>query len=510
MLMDNLKKHFIVLSALLAMFLTACDDNTGSLGISADIDQISNTTAQFSVRTQSILMDEGIIANNSNCYLGRVTDPETGCTIEADFAAQYQTFEDYGFPRQEQMVDASDTLNIKYGVPTCDSCEVRLFFDSYYGKGNNPMKLQVYEMSSDPERIMSEDSTYHTDIDLTQFLDEDAKPLASRMFTPTDYETSEEDRNDTDYRKNIRLSLPRSFGQRIMEKFYEDESNFKDSYHFVHNVMPGLYFRCSNGNGTMIKVFVGTLNIYFKYNETKKIGEEMKDTIVSAMTRFAATPEVIQSTSFSNSVNMKTLVDQKDYTYLKTPAGIATEVTLPIDEIFGGEHAIDSVSKATISFTRYNKAQEGDQLGTPAELLMVRKAEMYSFFNNRQVSNVRTSYTTVFSSTYNNYSFTNISRLLSYCKHEKVDAVRKRLADKGKTQYTQAEFDAEEALWMNENPDWNKVVLIPVVTSSTTKQTSYGTETIQTSVNHDMNLNSIRLVGGNTPIEIQIVYSRFL
>ncbi len=490
----------ILLVFALAFVIASCDDNTGNLGISSDIDKVSNTTSNFPVYTRSVLMDQGIIANNSNCYLGSVIDPETGCEIDADFAAQFQTFENYGFPKKELMVDASDTNHVVYGKPLCDSCDVRLFFDSYYGDGNNPMKLQAYEMSANPEKMMREDATYYTDIDLTQFLDEDAKPIASRLFTATDYDVSQDERESSSYIKSIHMMLPASFGQRIMDKFYEDSKNFQDSYNFIHNVMPGLYFRCSNGTGTMIKVYVGTLNIYFNYKDAKK------DSIYSAMARFAATPEVIQSTRFKNSENMKQLVNVSDYTLLKTPAGIATEMTLPIDEIFGGEHAIDSVSKASITLTRYNKVQSTNQLKTPAELLMVRKVDMENFFKNRMVTNNRTNYTTTFSTTYNTYTFGNISRLLSYCKHEKIDAVRKRLEAKGYSQFTQAQFDAEEKLWMSENPDWNKVLLIPVVTSTTTLADN---TVVQVSVNHDMSLNSIRLVGGATPLQIQVVYSRF-
>lgn len=500
----NIVRYILTCASIAAMLLMAsCDESTGSLGLSADIDQVSNSTSNFTVSTRSILMDKNIMASSSICYLGRMTDPETGCEVEADFVAQYQTFENYGFPDIEQMVDKRDPDNIQHGVPVCDSCDIRLYFDSYYGDVNNPLKLQVYEMSHNPERMLNEDSTYYTDVDLTQFLDDDARPIVSRMFTITDYDLSEADRENSDYRSNLHVVMPASFGQRIMDKFYENIENFKDSYHFTHNVMPGLYFKCSDGNGSMIKVYVGTLNIYFNYNDPKT------DSIYTAMSRFAATPEVIQSTRFRNSANMQNLVNESEYTYLKTPAGIATEVTLPIDEVFGGQHAIDSISKASITFTRYNKNQQTKQLGTPAEVLMVRKNEVETFFKKRMLSDNRTSYLTSFSSTYNTYTFSNISRLLSYCKHEKVDAVRKRLAEKGYTSYTQAQFDAEEALWMSENPDWNKVVLLPITTTTSTQSSGYGASTVVTSVGHDLGLNSIRLVGGTTPILLQVVYSRF-
>ncbi len=118
---------------------------------------------------------------------------------------------------------------------------------------------------------------------------------------------------------------------------------------------------------------------------------------------------------------------------------------------------------------------------------------MYSFFLNHQVADSKTSYTTSFNSTYNTYEFSNISRLLSYCKHEKMTAA----ADQGIT---------EEA-WAAQNPDWNKVVLIPVITSSASSSTTSSSS--QVSVTHDLNLNSIRLVGGDTKLKMQVIYSQF-
>ena len=173
---------------------------------------------------------------------------------------------------------------------------------------------------------------------------------------------------------------------------------------------------------------------------------------------------------------------------MKTPAGICTEMTLPIDEIYHG-HDNDSVNLAAISLTRYNATQQNKYvLGTPQNLLMIRKQEMYTFFEERKVSDKRTSYTTSFDPTYNTYSYSNISRLLSYCWKEKKEMA----AAEGIT--------PDE--WAAKNPNWNKVVLIPV--NITTNSSGY-----EVSVTHDMSMNSIRLVGGSTPVKMQVVYSKF-
>ncbi|MBR4757800.1 MAG: DUF4270 domain-containing protein [Bacteroidaceae bacterium] len=465
---------------LLALFsLTACDDNTSDIGIFPESDGITNSSETYELTTRSIEMGP-VLASSTVNYLGSITDPETGTNITADFAAQFYVLENYSFPLQEDMVGDEDGEE-KLGIVQCDSCEVRLFFSDYYGDGNNPMKLEVYELSS--ENILSEDEVYYTDIDLSQYLPADAKPIASRVFTPIDYNMDEDTRSGDGYSNNVRVVLPASFGQRIMEAYYSHPEYFTNSYYFIRNVFPGFYFKTTGGKGTMLSVFVGTINLFYRYADGD--GE-----IYDAVTRFAATPEVLQSTHITNA-NMESLLADNSCTYLKTPAGICTEMTLPIDELFADEHASDSISLASITLTRYNKEQDEYQLGTPSELLMVRKGDISDFFTEHRVANSRTSYTTSFSSTYNSYTFSNICRLLSYCKHEKVAMEEK---------FAQGEISQAELNTYLE--DWNKVVLIPVVTTTNNSGA-------QVSVTHDLSLNSVRLVGGDTKIKMQVVYSKF-
>lgn len=479
----------------MALVLVSCDENTGTMGIYIDNDQITNSTGSYTLSSRSIAMDSGIVANNTYCYLGRVIDPETDAALEADFAAQYQTFENYRFPEKSRIVDARDTNNIVNAIH-CDSVEVRLYFNSYFGKPNNTMKLEVYELSHD--KILSEDSTYYTDIDLQQYVPAGSKPVATKVFTPIDYSVNEIDRNSSSYLNNVRVMLPASIGQRMMQSYYSDPTSFRDSYTFIRQVLPGFYFRCSDGSGTMLRMYAGTLNVFFHYRDQIGEGETQRDTIYSAYARFAATPEVIQSTRFTQQGDMTPLLADAGCTYLKTPAGICTELTLPVDEIFGGAHQGDSISMASISLTRYNKDQSNaaSLFGTPSELLMVRRADLYRFFQERRVANARTSYIASFNSTYNSYDFNNISRLVSYCHHEKKDGARRQ--------------GISEAEWALQNPDWNRVVLVPVSTSSTNATSALGTTTsMLVSVTHDLNLNSVRLVGGNNALKMQVVYSKF-
>ncbi len=468
----------LAVAALIGTLATACDDNTSSLGIYSLQDELTTSTGIYQLTTRSVEMDS-VVATSTISYLGRITDPETEVEIEAEFAAQFYTFENYEFPKQELMLSESDEL----GVVHCDSTEVRLYFEDYYGDDNNPLKVAVYELSA--ENIIVEDSVYYTTQDLSLFLSADAEPLCQRVIVPMDYNVAASELTSSTHSHNVRFALPQTFGQSIMEKYYESPSSFVDSYHFIREVFPGLLFRTTAGEGSMYSFYVGTVNVYFHYQGTT---DEGNDTIMTGVARFSATPEVIQTTRFEGG-DISELVEDQSCTWLKTPASICTEVTLPIDEIFSGEHAADSLSLCALTFTRYNKEQDDYQLGTPQELLLVRKGDYKDFFLDSEVSDDRISYTTSFSSTYNTYTFNNVCRLLAYCKHEKMTAAE--------------EQGISEEEWAEANPDWNKVLLVPVTTSSNTS----GDEV---SVQHDLSLGSIRLVGGDeNPISFQVVYSKF-
>lgn len=503
----KLLRHSIY-SLLALALLNACDDNTGNMGIFPETDGISNSVGTYSVFTKSMQMNS-VIANNTNSYLGDVTDPETGTSIHADFIAQFATFENYSLPEKSMMVavtrndDGSITDKVQ-GTVKCDSCEVRLYFDDYYGDSNNPMKVDVYQL----DKALSENSTFYTDTDLMQYVASGATPIASRVFTPSDYNLSDTELNSSSHTDNVHITLPATVGQKILDNYYAHPDNFKDSYTFTHNVLPGLLFR-ANGTGTMLRVYVSTINIYFNYTEAGKPND-----IQVGVSRFSATPEVIQSTRFENG-DMGSLAAQTTHTYLKTPAGICTEMELPVDEVFESSymrngvsysHKGDSISQASISFVAYNKVTGSNyeeearyELDTPGTLLLVRKSEMSNFFKNREVADNRTSFTAGFNSSNNTYTFSNIGRLLSYLYNEKRNAILATLPQN----HTDAEYAAASATWEAANPEWNHAVLIPVTTNSNSSGN-------MVSVSHDMSLSSIRLVGGTTkPIELKVVYSTF-
>lgn len=477
------KGALATLIALATLLIAGCDDNTSTMGIPSKDEEVFPSYGTFLAYTHSEAMDS-VLGNSTSSYLGSIDDPETGTRIRADFAAQFHTFENYSFPKFDLMFPDDGVKRTTDSI-RCDSVEVRLYFSNYYGAKNAPLKLEVYPL--DKNNVLQEEEDYYTDTDLDQFVLPGSEPIATKVFTTEDYNLADAERNSATHADNVRIMLPDTVGSLIMRAYYDHPEYFKDSYTFIRKVCPGFLFKIRSGNGSMLSVDVSTLNIYFNFYDKVK-----RDSTCSALARFAATPEVIQSTQFSND-DMQSLVEEDDCTYLKTPAGIMTVAQLPINEIYQN-HETDSVSRAQLTFTRLNNTKPSTQsLGIPQSLLMVRKADVTSFFKKRSVSDSKSSYTTSYSSTYNTYTFNNICRLISLCRKEKLAGMKAE--------------NLTEQEWEQKHPDWNKVVLIPVSISTATD--TYG-ETHQVSVTHDMSMNSIRLQGGaNTPIKMQVIYSRF-
>lgn len=477
------KGALATLIALATLLIAGCDDNTSTMGIPSKDEEVFPSYGTFLAYTHSEAMDS-VLGNSTSSYLGNIDDPETGTRIRADFAAQFHTFENYSFPKFDLMFPDDGVKRTTDSI-RCDSVEVRLYFSNYYGAKNAPLKLEVYPL--DKNNVLQEEEDYYTDTNLDQFVLPGSEPIATKVFTTEDYNLADAERNSATHADNVRIMLPDTVGSLIMRAYYDHPEYFKDSYTFIRKVCPGFLFKIRSGNGSMLSVDVSTLNIYFNFYDKVK-----RDSTCSALARFAATPEVIQSTQFSND-DMQSLVEEDDCTYLKTPAGIMTVAQLPINEIYQN-HETDSVSRAQLTFTRLNNTKPSTQsLGIPQSLLLVRKADATSFFKKRSVADSKTSYTTSYSSTYNTYTFNNICRLISLCRKEKLAGMKAE--------------NLTEQEWEQKHPDWNKVVLIPVSISTATD--TYG-ETHQVSVTHDMSMNSIRLQGGaNTPIKMQVIYSRF-
>lgn len=463
----------------LALF-TGCADDTDSIGIPSDSDIMVSSTKTFNFTSRSVKLG-AVTATSSKSYFGRVHDSAADIDVTADFLAQFHTSENYTLPSTDKLVKDSE------GKVVCDGIELRLYINSYKGDGNSPLKMEVYEL--DKDNVLSEAKTYYTDQDLMEFVNpQSTTPIVEKTFTAEDQTVSDEERSSDGYYKNIKLTLPTNYGQQVLQAMADHPEYFTDSYQFIHHVMPGFYFRLKNGSGAMLTIDVCVINVHFRYMDSD-------DAQVDGVVRFSATQEVIQSTRIENKGLDELLATTNDaqgnpmeaFTYVTSPAGIATELILPVDEIYDG-HDNDSISRARIVMTRLNDGATSIAFGTPSSLLLVRRTAYQSFFAERQVADGKVSFVTNFDSGANTYTFANINTLISHLYHSK----KATMQSEGLT--------SEE--YNKTYPYWNHMWLVPVVTATNSSN-------VVTSVQHDFSLCSARLVGGTKPQSMQVIYSMY-
>lgn len=477
-----------------ALTFAACDDTTEGIGgsITNKIDNINISDSAFNVTTKSIVAG-AVLSRNNTGLIGKMKDPETGNYVKGDYMTQLSVLPTFSVDTLDYIKQANG------GSIEADSCYLLVSYNASYGDTIAPMKVTAYEMT----KPMAEDQEYYSDYNAFDH----GWVSENNPHWSSNYNLS----NTSDV-KNFKIYLNKeykkggktykNYGSYIMQTYAEHPEYFKTNYKFLHNVCPGFYIKNVGGTGNMAKIWNTELIFYWKRQKTIKAKDGVTDSTVVGIgyNRFDGTEEVLQLNKIENDTkSMEELASQEKWTYLKSPAGIFTEVTLPIDDIMKG-HEKDTLNTATISFPRLNNENEDNpyNFATPSTILMVQKDSLQSFFEKSKLADSRTSYTASYSSTgtYKNaYTFQNIANLVS--------AMYK---NKGKGE------------------NWNKVVLVPVNVITTTQ----GYTTVISKINHDMSLASTRLIVGTDdpdkdyttdkktgkkvasgPIRIKVIYSKF-
>lgn len=481
-----------------ALTFAACDDTTEGIGgsITNKIDNINISNSAFNVTTKSIVAG-AVLSRNNTGLIGKMKDPETGNYVKGDYMTQLSVLPTFSVDTLDYIKQANG------GSIEADSCYLLVSYNASYGDTIAPMKVTAYEMT----KPMAEDQEYYSDYDAF-------KAEAGWVSENNPHWSSNYNLSNTSDVKNFKIYLNKkyekdgktykNYGSYIMQTYAEHPEYFKTNFKFLHNVCPGFYIKNVGGTGNMAKIWNTELIFYWTRHKTIKAKDGVTDSTAVSIgyNRFDGTEEVLQFNKIENDTeNLKKLAskDQEKCTYLKSPAGIFTEVTLPIEDIMKG-HEKDTLNTATISFPRLNNDNEDNpyNFATPSTILMVQKDSLQSFFEKSKLADNRTSYTASYSNTgtYKNaYTFQNIANLVS--------AMYK---NKGKGE------------------NWNKVVLVPVNVITTTQ----GYTTVISKINHDMSLASTRLIVGTDdpnkdyttdektgkkvasgPIRIKVIYSKF-
>ena len=499
-----MKLRLFTAIAFIAMAMISCTEDTDTIGssITNDTDRLLFSTGVYNATSRSILADS-VYSHNSDCYFGMVKDPETNTYVKSDIMAQFNMIEGFSLPSEDKMLSKID------GEVVADSCCISLFvkYSKSYGDTLNAMKMRVSELNAP----IDDKYTHYSNFDLKKngYIRNDGLKI-NKMFTVRDLKLSDGNlyslqhnipyqgtSSDSGYYDRILIPMNVSYtakdgrsynnyGTYVMRTYYEHPEYFTNSYRFVHNVCPGFNFEITDGLGVMANIMEIDIQMFYSFITPS-------DTTAYTSLYLSSTPEVLQTAHIVNDrTALEDLVNDNSCTYLKSPAGIFTEVTLPVDEI-SQAHVNDSLLSVSISFSRQNSNVEtSNPISIPSNILMVHKDSLYSFFENKTMYDYKSSFYAALSST-NTYSFNSIGNIITLMARQKAEGLK------------------SDPDWVAKHPDWNKVVLVPVSTTVKYSSDYYGNTTSTVSaVGNQLGLSSTKLVGGpNSPIEVKVIYAKF-
>ncbi len=512
-------KHIGALLLATLAAVTACDDNTGSLGISMlpPSDGLTAHVSTFNVKTESLLAG-AVFAKTSTGYVGKFTDPDFG-SYEASFLTELNSTGGELFPEVYRETEWDTEGNptkgegLLYKKDSLVSAQLYIYYNNWFGDSLNACRMSVYELDKPL------DKNYYTDIDPEEFYNpNNAKLLGRKAYSAYDTSVSDSLRNATDsdgnpvYSPHIAIDLNREeFERRILLTYREHPEYFSSPEAFRDNVFKGMYFKNDLGDGTVLYVdqvaLVFQLCLHYTDSETGvalKKADGTDSLYNSSSILFASTKEIVQANHFVNSQLLEERSKEPDWTYIKSPAGIFTQATMPYDEIYT-QLTNDTLNAVRLTFTNYKQESTYDySMSAPDQVLLIRKKDMKEFFEDNQLPDNVTSFTVSHNNVNTNqYTFQNIARLVTTCINEKRAA-------------REAAGDAwDEARWMEENPDWDKVLLVPV--SVEYDENYYSTPTI-IRMQHDLRPGFAKLKGGpatngdgtlQNPLTLEVISTYF-
>ena len=498
--------------------LSSCSETSDEFGKSLLLteDEITSYTETYYATTRSVLVDS-VYAKSGIGYVGRFSDPIFGY-YESSFISELYCPEDFEFPAVYKYDAATQTGSGTVAGDSIVSARLVLYYGDYFGDSLNACRMSIYKLNDKwREDRKSVNRFYrYTSVDLSQYYDEDDL-IGRKAYTAYDTSIPDSIRNDDDYYPYISFDLDRDYWQNVLEMSRQHPEYFADADAFIENVFPGVYVKSDYGDGTVLYIenitlqvtmrfhYVDSLGVALKKSVTDDYGKAGEDSLYYGVKNlFGSTKEVIQNNHFTNSSVLAERAAETEHTYLKTPAGIYTAIKLPYDEI---GQILESDTLNSVKLALYNYHQDtGDtySMSAPSTVLLIRKKDVKSFFENNELPDSQTTYTTGHNSVgTNEYTFSNIARLVTTCVNEK------KAAKKAAGTWT----DAMNEAWEDEN----ELYLIPVsfTTVSVSSGSSYysyyygtsSTSTVNVGVSHDLSPSYAMLVGGDTPIEIEVIYS---
>lgn len=377
-----MKSKFIFLSVLSLALVggtVSCDDDMNLVGstIQPPGDKTYTYIDSFQLKAKTVFIDS-LYAKTTQALLGEYVDPLFG-RMKAGYMCQFYCQDNFRF-RYEPIGGRIDSIDFKLAYEY-----------GWVGDSLAPMQAEVYRITNPLT-----DDYYVTNLDPAKYCDMSVL-MGRKTYTAYDQTVPDSIRNQTDsngnkiFVPNVTVVLPWDFGQQLYEATVRTPDNFTNQQAF-NNYFPGFYIT-TKGSGNLLRVSASAMYIYYKYETTVEASDGSDSTVVrSTAETFNVTPEVIQLSHVENTDMDELLKPNDRLSYLKTPAGVYTQITFPIraiKEAIGTERTITSMP-FSLSFLPQD---DWDYALTPPNyVLLLPKDSLQAFFEEGRLANSKTSF----------------------------------------------------------------------------------------------------------------------
>lgn len=466
-------KSLITILLLLAIVVVGCKENNSiSAGASTlpdnDIRVMADTfnvTSQLDSCVAISLTPDSFLLGESDTHYG---------TIKADILTQLACPEGFKYPNETAEVDS-----------VC----LYLYYNSWYGDGNSPLGITVYEMD---KQSLQENASYPNNLQISDYcsLADTAHIVTdSKIIIPaTPSDSSYYSQNDT-YVPTIRIKLTDEFAKRFFK--IKDFSSQKE----FNKLFKGLYICSDFGASNVLYINDITMTVFYHFTMERP---QMNDTVIQDTRSFYANEEVRQVNRFTYP-NRESILEKysqvKDTNYIVSPANIYTELSVDMDTIYNriDDQLGDSVqyrvyiNKADLTVdVLYSDSVTGrprDNWDAPAShMMLIQKEKMSEFFSTNKTPSDSVAIITSLSATTD--SVGNVTYQYSF---DMSDMLTKEIRSEQKA-------------------DQLTFVLVPVAISTNTSTGAI------LSVKPLQTISATRIRSANnpiTPMDIEVVYAGF-
>lgn len=393
--------YHILAIFLFVLLVSSCNDNLDSVGFTVQPggDRLKVELDTLELQSKTVLIDS-IYSKTKYPILGEYTDPIFG-SVKSEYIGEFYYPETSGF---------------KEGA-IIDSVKVQVAYTTMMGDSLSPMSLSVYELDKSLK-----DANRYSDIDPADYVDLSSAPIGKKAFTGKNSTYRTESYTASDYSTvsytvyEINVDLPNSLGEKFLNEYNKENHGKLTDPDSFRDFFPGLYFTTDFGKSTMIGVDLTTLKMHYHYTDPKGSSTNQDTVRVDSLNLYISA-DVTQINRFEHQLDESFLDEYNQYTYLKSPAGLMTEIFFPFSEMGDKlkSQALNLANLTVYAVPEEDEISELVKLNPPKYLLLIHRDSLNGFFEKKNLPDDVTSFlSSEFDSSNYSYKFGNISAMVNH------------------------------------------------------------------------------------------------